>query len=84
VSAQQKEMVSNMGWFEGDTWRWVLSWKRMLSEEESQDEVGLHNILQQHYPRRSSRDKITWGQGGHFSVKNLDSKAKPKGRWSNS
>jgi len=38
VSTQQKDMVCNMGWFEGDTWRWVLSWKRMLSEEETQAE----------------------------------------------
>ena len=75
VSSQQKEVISNMGWFEGDTWRWVLSWKRLLSLEESREEEVLHSILQQHYSRRSLRDKIAWGQNGNFSVKNLYTKA---------
>jgi len=75
VSAQQKELVSNMGWFEGDIWRWVLSWKRILTEEESQAEIALNNILHQHYPRRDTRDKLNWGRGGHFSVKDLYRKA---------
>jgi len=25
VSSQQKEVINNMGWFEGDVWRWVLA-----------------------------------------------------------
>ena len=64
-----------MRWFEGDTWRWVLSWKRLLSLEESRDEAMLHNMLQQQYLRRSLRDKIAWCQNESFSVKNLCSKA---------
>jgi len=31
VSSQQKEVISNMGWFEGNKWRWVLAWKRVIS-----------------------------------------------------
>jgi len=34
ISSQQKEIISNMGWFEGQTWRWTLSWTRELSLEE--------------------------------------------------
>jgi len=28
ISSQKTETISNMGWFEGLTWRWTLSWRR--------------------------------------------------------
>ena len=34
VSSQKKALVAEMGWFEGNTWRWTLSWGRELTEEE--------------------------------------------------
>ena len=75
VSSQQKEVIGNMGWFEGDSWRWVLAWKRVLSLEESHKELQLHNILQQHNPRRSAKDSLGWGQSDKFSIKSLYAKA---------
>jgi len=75
VSSQQKERISNMGWFEGETWRWVLSWKRMLTQVESNAEQQLHNILQLHYPSRYTSDRLAWIHNGIFSVKNLYAQA---------
>ena len=75
VSTQKKEMISNMGWFEGNTWRWVLSWKRMLNQEELLAEQTLHIIIQQHYPKRYLPDKVEWNQCGNFTVKNLYTEA---------
>ena len=75
VSSRQKEVIGNMGWFEGDMWRWVLAWKRVLSLEESREELQLHRLLQQRNPRRSARDSLGWGQNDNFSVKSLYAKA---------
>jgi len=75
LSAQQKELITNMEWFEGDTWRWVLIWRRVLSPDQSRDEALPHNMIKQHYPRRSMRDNVTWGDNGSFSVRSLYSKA---------
>ena len=38
VSYQKKELIVNMGWYEGENWRWTLSWKRRLELEEKHDE----------------------------------------------
>ena len=64
-------MISNMGWFEGNTWRWVLSWNKVLNQEELSAEQSLHNILKQHHPQRNIPDKLEWKQHGAFTVKNL-------------
>ena len=39
------------------------------------EEKMLHSMLQQHYPRRYTPDRIAWEQHGNFSVKNLYTKA---------
>jgi len=71
----RKEFAINMGWYEGEVWRWTLSWTKRLSLKEKQDEEVLFNILQLHYPRRYQDNKITWCNNIEFSVKRLVSKA---------
>jgi len=34
LSSQQQECIANMGWFEGQLWRWALSWKQELTLED--------------------------------------------------
>jgi len=75
LSSQQKEVINNMGWFEGNVWRWVLAWKRVLSTEECREEAQLHRLLQQHTPHRLERDKLLWDQNSKFSAKTLYVKA---------
>jgi len=64
-----------MGSFEGEVWRWVVTWKRVLTEEESREEAILQTMLQQKYPRRTVTDSLHWGQEGKFSVRSLYRKA---------
>ena len=74
ISSQQKEVIHNMGWFEGDVWRWVLAWKRVLNMEESREEESMHSILQQHSPTTAGRDQLAWDLGNNFTVRSLYSK----------
>jgi len=74
LSTQQKQLIINMVVFEGEAWRWVLTWKRVLSADESRKEALLQTMLQQYYPRRAVKDNLIWGQGGRFSVRSLYSK----------
>ena len=74
ISSQQKEVIHNMGWFEGNVWRWVLAWKRVLNMEESREEESLHSLLQQQSPNTTCRDQITWDAGNNFTVRSLYSK----------
>ena len=49
ISSQKKELISSMGWFEGLTWRWTLSWKRPLPDEEQHEATMLEaTIMQTH------------------------------------
>ena len=75
VSSQKKETISNMGWFEGHTWRWTLSWRRELTLEEQSHFSQLLNLLHCHYPARNARDGIKWGTKESFAVKDIISKA---------
>jgi len=75
-----------MGWFEGVTWRWVISWKRRLAPEESQNELMLFNLIQVYYPKRYQNDEVTWCNNNVFTVKSLYYKAntqadQAKGQW---
>ena len=71
ISAQKKEVVSNMGWFEGNVWRWVLSWQRELVTGEITQLNLLQGLLQQHHPVKAARDKTIWCNSGGFTVKSL-------------
>ena len=64
-----------MGWLEGDVWRWVLAWKRVLNMEESREEESMYSILQQHSPTNAGRDQLAWDLSNNFTVKSLYSKA---------
>jgi len=63
-----------MGWFEGHTWRWTLSWRRELTLEEQSHFSQLLDLLHCRYPVRNARDGIKWGTKGSFAVKDLISK----------
>jgi len=71
ISSQKKELIVNMGWYEGENWRWTLSWKMRLQPEDNQDEELLSNILQLHYPRTQQSDQIQWSTCSNYSVKSL-------------
>jgi len=75
ISAQKKEMISNMGWCEGMAWRWTLSWRRALTTEEQQKLVKLQDLLVNHHPIRNEKDRAQWGMNGKSSVKDLLVKA---------
>jgi len=60
ISTQQKEIISNMGWFEGNMWRWTLSWSRAPSAEEQHQMMSLQDLLQQQQPDRDMRDQLQW------------------------
>jgi len=75
ISSQKKETISNVGWFEGLTWRWTLSWKRELTSEEQQQLVELQDILVHRHPMRNERDRVQWGTKESFSVRDLILKA---------
>jgi len=71
ISSQQNEIISNMGWFEGELWRWTLSWKRELSEEEQEHMISLQTILQQQCPVRNETDQLQWCGKSDFATKSL-------------
>jgi len=75
VFSQRKELIVNMGWYEGENCRWTLSWKR-LELKEKHDEELLSSILQLHYPRRHQSDKINWSNNSGYLVKSLVSKTR--------
>jgi len=63
-----------MGWFEGQVWRWTLSWKRELTLEEQIQLANLQGV-QQHHPLRNEIDRILWCKKDTFGTKELVSKA---------
>jgi len=75
VSTQKNEIIANMGWFEGNIWRWTLAWQRELLSEEVTQLQSLHDLLQQHHPVRDERDGVHWSSNRGFSVKNLMNEA---------
>jgi len=58
LSSQQQEKISNMGWFEGQLWRWTLTWKRQPSPVEQQQIIELQVFLQQMQPTRDANDQL--------------------------
>jgi len=71
ISAQKREVISNMGWFEGNVWKWTLAWQRELVSEEITQLNLLQGLLQHHHPVKAARDRITWSNSRGFSVKSL-------------
>ena len=71
VSTQKNEIIANMGWFEGNIWRWTLAWQRELLAEEVTQLQSLQDLLQQYHPVRDERDGVHWSSNRGFSVKNL-------------
>ena len=70
-STQQQDLVSYMGWFEGDTWKWTLAWRRHLNDLEQQQYQQLNSMLLQVFLTRDSKDKHIWRTLVKFIVKNL-------------
>jgi len=70
-SAQQCELVSNMGWYEGPMWRWTLTWKSELTPEQQAQVITLQGILQHHHPRHNAKDQLRWGNKSNFCTKGL-------------
>jgi len=74
-SSQQHESIANMGWFEGQVWRWTLAWRKELTIADQYQLVKLQELLRQYYPSRQKADRIQWCQRSTFSTRELVSKA---------
>ena len=64
-----------MGWFEGNLWRWTLSWKREPSVEEQEQISSLQAILQQQQPDRNASDQLLWCGKPAFATNSLAAEA---------
>ena len=75
VSSHKKALVAEMGWFEGNTWRWTLSWGRELTEKEEQQVVQLQGILGRESPSREGKDTILWCLKLEYNIKVISATA---------
>ena len=71
LSSQRFYTINNMGWFEGDVWRWTLAWQGELTQNEIHSLDSLSEILSQNCPRQDQVDTILWQNKNIFSVKEL-------------
>ena len=60
-----------MGWFEGQLWRWTLTWKRQPSTEEQEHILALKELLQQLQLVRDASDQLLWCGKPSFATKSL-------------
>lgn len=54
-----------MGYWQDGSWKWVLSWRRILFEWEIQDFVRLDTIIERKPPHLGASDGISW-RGSNF------------------
>ena len=69
LSTQKSAMISSMGWFEGNVWKWTLAWKQELSQQEDELLMQLTELLSGHFPLPNQEDSITWQGKKEYSVK---------------
>ncbi|GAU44838.1 hypothetical protein TSUD_280390 [Trifolium subterraneum] len=64
-------LISNMGSWEHDMWKWELEWNSEITDNELADAQDLLLILEHVRPRRESSDKCRWKAhvAGIFTVK---------------
>lgn len=75
VSSQREALVVDVGWFEGDTWRWALAWQRVLTEEEQHQVGQLQSMLTQSPMVRGGKDQLCWCDSAEYSVRAVLKKA---------
>jgi len=75
LSSQQDETISNMGWFEGNLWRWILAWKQAPATDEQRQILQLQTMLQQYPLVQNGTDQLLWCGKPLFSTKSLVTEA---------
>ena len=74
ISNQKNELIWNMGWFKGETWRWTLTWLKQFDHDEMKQAEELEGMLTHHCPKREVSDQVFWGSKGAFASKDLTKK----------
>ena len=75
LSSQQDEIIANMGWFEGNLWRWTLAWKQEPTAEEQVQILHLQTMLQQHPPVQNGNDQLLWCGKPSFCTRSMVTEA---------
>jgi len=75
LSSQQDEIIANMGWFEGNLWRWTLVWKQEPTADEQVHIIQLQTMLQQHPPVQNGNDQLLWCGKPSFCTRSLVTEA---------
>ena len=71
LSIQKHAIISSMGWFEGQIWRWTLAWKREFSQEELQRLDRLTLMLANQHLLPDQQDTLCCKGKSEFSAKSL-------------
>jgi len=82
LSMQKYDLIANMGWFEGQTWRWTLAWAREMDIVEQEQLDALQTLLQHTHPQRGVNDQALWKGKESFSTKALIAEANTLNRGS--
>jgi len=82
LSMQKYDLIANMGWFEGQTWRWTLAWAREMDIVEQEQLDALQTLLQHTQPQRGVNDQALWKGKASFSTKALIAEANTLNRGS--
>lgn len=60
ISSQQDCFIKQMGYWHGGSWKWILSWRRLLYDWELEDFLRLENIIDRITPSLGAPDDICW------------------------
>jgi len=71
ISTQQTALISTMGWFEGQVWKWALAWKRELVQYEVQLVKELTALISAHHPLPNQEHILYWKDKREFKAKVL-------------
>jgi len=74
VSSQRQVDIARMGWFECQTWRWTLLWRRQLTPLELQQAEELNTPLSRNVPSGEQAIQILWVGKDKFTIKQLEQK----------
>lgn len=73
LSSTPDAFVSSCGFWDGNTWCWSLSWKRLLRHHDIQESEKLNSILEREVLSHDGTDHLIWTPDklGRFTVKNF-------------
>lgn len=65
ISVQKDCFIKQMGYWQGESWKWVLSWRRILYDWEIEEFLRLEIIIDRKPPCLGASDDISW-RGSNF------------------